>query len=137
VAGLISAGRYRTQDKLAVSVGVQQGTIARTLAFAKLPLQLMGECIKHGVVNPTMLYALVQYHKEVISVDKTSDLIKQIEDSGLSTQEVEAFTKLLRVERDTGGPKVVGKPRSDCHKVGFPRARGELKAFAEKAGWSS
>lgn len=123
---------YSTQDELAAAVGLQQSTIAKTLSFAKLPMQLMDECIKHGIVNTTMLYALVQYHKEAGSIDKTSDLIKQIKDGGLSTREVDALTKRLKLEREAGGPTVVRKPRSDIHKIVYAGARGELKEFAEK-----
>lgn len=129
---LLEKGVYKTQEELATAVGVQQGTIAKTLSFAKLPMELMDECIRYGIVNPAMLYNLVQYHKEAASVDKTSDLIKQIKDGGLSTREVEAMTKRLRLERETGGPQVVRKPRSDTHRVTFAGVRGELKEFTEK-----
>ena len=123
---------YSTQEELAAAVGLQQGTIAKTLSFVKLPMELMDECIKYGIVNTTMLYALVQYHKEAASVDKTSDLIKQIKDGGLSTREVDALTKRLKLEREAGGPTIVRKPRSDIHKIVYAGARGELKEFAEK-----
>jgi len=95
-------------------------------------MQLMDECIKNGIVNTTMLYSIVLYHKEADNVDKTSDLIKQIKDGGLSTREVDALTKRLKMEREAGGPTIIRKPRSDIHKIVYAGARGELKEFAEK-----
>jgi ParB family chromosome partitioning protein len=129
---LLEEGIYATQDDLAAAVGVAQGTVAKALSIAKLPTELMDECIKYDILNPTMLYSLLLFHKESGNIETTSDLIKEIKDGKVSTRDVEARTKRLRVEKEAGGPQVIRKPRSDIHKVVFAGARGELKEFAEK-----
>lgn len=128
---LLEKGLYATQEELGRAVGVSQETVARTLAYAKLPINLMNECIDLGILNRTMLYALVQFHKESGNEETTSKLIKEIKDGGLSTREVEARTRQLKLEKEQG-PVVVKKPRSDTHKISYGKSKGVLKEFVEK-----
>lgn len=129
---LLDSKVYETQDELAHAMGVEQATVAKTLAYTKLQPEVMNECIKHGILNRTMLYLLVLFQKEAVSVEQTCDLIKEIKDGKLSTRDIEARIKRLRLEREAGGPVIKRKPRADSHKVIFAGVRGELKEFSEK-----